>query len=201
MHCGFACLILTCEHFSDLSRTGRLSTSLILQFAGWNSRPCLSLPPPSNENPRSTSYWPTTWLIKTCLESRCQLTVKPIKPNSAPHTEQSLPPWQWILCFIKGLNTIFFSYHSECCALIMVNATFSNSTCRISHYLNQCTYLNVSNGLCCSTWKSSNFCRSGCQLLVLMLHCLPFTLLKHICENTVTIKMFTNYGIWFRWSS
>lgn len=105
---GFACLILTCEHFSDLSRTGRLSTSLILQFAGWNSRPCLSLPPPSNENPRSTSYWPTTWLIKTCLESRCQLTVKPIKPNSAPHTKQSLQPWRWILCLVKGLITIFF---------------------------------------------------------------------------------------------
>lgn len=135
MHGGFARLILAGEHFSDLSRTGRLSTSLILQFAGWNSRPCSSLPPPNNGNPLSTSRWPTTWLIKTCLESRCQLTVKPIKPNSAPHRKQSLPPWLWIFSLVKGPKTLF----------LMVNATSSISTCDFSHWWNQCTYLNVSN--------------------------------------------------------
>lgn len=109
VHARWLCgLILAFEHFSDHSRSGRLSTSLILQFAGWNSRPCLGLPPPNNGNPLSTSYWPTTWLIKTALESRCQLTVKPIKPNSAPQWKQSLSPRLWIWCLAEGAETQFF---------------------------------------------------------------------------------------------
>lgn len=102
MHGGFVRMTLSSEHFSDLSRTGRLFTSLILQFAGWNSRPCSSLPPTNNGNPLSASYWPTTWLIKTGLQSRCQLTVKPIKPKSELHRKQSLAPWLWILLLVKG---------------------------------------------------------------------------------------------------
>lgn len=109
MHAWWLCgLILAFEHFSDQCSSSRLSTSLILQFAGWNSRPCLGLPPPNNGKPLTTSYWPTTWLIKTGVESRCQLTVKPIKPNSAPHRKQSLSPWLWIRCLAQGAKTQFF---------------------------------------------------------------------------------------------
>lgn len=161
MHRGFVRLILACERFPDLSTTGRLSTSLILQFAGWNSRPCFSLPPPNNGNPLSTSYWPTTWLIKTCLESRRQLTVKPIKPNSAPKSATLAVN----LTFSWGTkSTLLFL-----CLFLFFSLPFgmlriSNSKCHIQYFRLWDQPLvksihRVSNGLCCLTWKISNFAR------------------------------------------
>lgn len=134
-------LILAFEHFSHHSRSGRLSTSLILQFAGWNSRPCLSRPPPNNGKPLSTSYWPTTWLIKTALESRCQLTLKPIKPQVC-HLGCESDVW------LREQRHNFSLSWGRGCILAMVNATSSISTRHWDQALvNSYTCLHGSNAL------------------------------------------------------
>lgn len=144
-------LILAFEHFSHHSRSGRLSTSLILQFAGWNSRPCLSRPPPNNGKPLSTSYWPTTWLIKTALESRCQLTLKPIKPQVC-HLGCESDVW------LREQRHNFSLSWGRGCILAMVNATSSISTRHWDQALvNSYTCLHGSNALCYMTFYIYNW--------------------------------------------